>query len=373
MLRYISIILRTILCTAGAIALLYVFSYPFSLIAPDPAADYAEGLTAEDFRPWLWLVPFLFMELVSAAGPRRNLVWFTSLLLVMGAALIAWPVLTARMPELVHPMFDYDDGKLAQGMTYMFCVLGLTMFTRLVVLRFLYPSEKEEPDDINHVDADVLDPSTGLTVREILANPRKARPNFLFGEVDEERLRGFRAILRHLRLLSNWKNAGWLSLVIGIILWFFLYPQPDEQQALQRDLQTMYQYRKLPDGTRQATFPAVHAAYRVMKHISDKELFAGLNRQQAEHWLRLKDVPAAYRSQLRDESDLSVASVDDIFDSRTRFLTVTDGRRTALLYIRTNKEGDIINISEVQDAGWNARSDDLRRRFGTASSRQYYY
>lgn len=374
MLRYISIALRMLLCTAGAAALLYVLSYPYSLVPPDPAADYAKGLTSQDFRPWLWLAPLLFMEIVCIAGPRKNLVWFTSLLLVMGAALVAWPVLTAHYPELVHPMFDYDDGKLAQGMIYMFCVLGITMFTRLVVLRFLYPpAPPENENDINHVDADVLDPSTGKTVKEILATPQKAAPHFLFGDADEQRLSTFRAILRRIQRLSNWKTAAWLCLISAILLWFFLFPQPDEEQALKRDLATMYHYVKLPDGSRKATFPAVHAAYRVMKHISDHELFANFSKQQAEKWLELNQVPEAYRKQLRDESDLSVASVDDIFDSRTRFLTISDGRRIALLYIRTNKEGDIINISEVQDSGWNARADDLRRRFGTATSRNYYY
>ena len=42
----------------------------------------------------------------------------------------------------------------------------------------------------------------------------------------------------------------------------------------------------------------------------------------------------------------------------------TDGRRWAVLYIRTNAEGDKINVAEVQDAGWNAVADDKRRRFG---------
>ena len=374
MLRFISIAMRMILCTAGAVALLYVLSYPDSIMPANPALDYVQGITYYDFKPWMWLAPFLFMELVSVAGPRRNLVWFSSLLLVMGTALVAWPVLTATCPELVHPTFEYEDGKLAKGMLYMFCVLGITMFTRLVVLRFLYPPEPVEiADDINSVDADILDPSKALTVKEILANPKKAKPNFLFGGADEERLSLYRAILRRLRMLSNWKTAGWLTLIAAIIGWFFLFPQPTPEQALQRDMRTMYQYVKLPDGTRRATFPAVHAAYRVMKHISDNELFANTPKVKAEQWLGLQNVPVSYRTQLRDESDLDIASVDSIFDSRTRFLTVTDGKRVAVLYIRTNQEGDIINISEVQDAGWNAKADDIRRRFGSASSRSYYY
>ena len=56
--------------------------------------------------------------------------------------------------------------------------------------------------------------------------------------------------------------------------------------------------------------------------------------------------------------------MDDTFLSRTRFLTVTDGTRWAVLFIRTNEAGDIINIAEVQDAGWNAIADELRRQYG---------
>ncbi|MBR5895868.1 MAG: hypothetical protein IKZ13_10040 [Akkermansia sp.] len=373
MLRFISIALRMILCTAGAAVLLYVLSYPDSLMPANPALDYVQGITYYDFKPWMWLAPFLFMELVSIAGPRRNLVWFTALFTIIGLTLIAWPVLTATCPELVHPTFEYEDGKLAQGLIYMFCVLGITAFTRLVVLRFLYPPETEIDDDINNVDADVLDPSKALTVREILANPRKAKPHFLFGDADQERLSTIRAILRRLQRLSNWQNAGWLTLIALILCWFFFFPQPTEAQALQRDRNTMYRYVKMPDGTRRATFPAVHAAYRYMKHLADTDALAGLSKTQAEKLLQLQTVPEAYRSQLRDESDISIASVDDIFDSRTRFLTISDGRRVAVLYIRTNQEGDIINIAEVQDAGWNAKADDIRKRFGTASSRSYYY
>lgn len=373
MLRFISIALRMILCTVGAAVLLYVLSYPDSIMPANPALDYVQGLTYYDFKPWMWLVPFLFMELVSVAGPRRNLVWFTSLYVVMGVALIAWPLLTATCPELVHPTFEYEDGKLAQGMLYMICVLALTLFTRLVVLRFLYPPAPAEESDINNVDATVLDPSKALTVHEILANPQKPTPNFLFGEADQERLGTFRAILRRLQRLSNAKNTGWAILIIAITLWFWCYPQPTAEEAYRRDLRTMYQYHKKQDGTRVATFPAVHAAYRVMKQVADGEKLAGMSLPQAEKYLGIDAVPAAYRSVIRDSSDISIASVDDIFDSRTRFLTVTDGRRMAVLYIRTNEAGDVINIAEVQDAGWNAKADDIRRRFGTASSRSYYY
>lgn len=373
MLRFLSIATRMILCTAGAFAMLFTFSYPDSIMPANPALDYVQGITYYDFKPIIWVVPFLFMELVSVAGPRRNLVWFTALLIAIGATLIAWPVLTANTPELVYPTFEYEDGKLAQGIIYMFCMLLFTLFTRKMVFRFLYPPQNTDESDINNVDAAVLDPAKGLTVREIIENPKKANPHFLFGEADHERLSTFGAILRRLRRLGNIRTAAWVTLILLIALWFFLYPQPNAEQALQRDFKTMYQYHKHTPGHTIATFPAVHAAYRVMKHISDTEALAGMSKAEAEKFLHLDKVSPAYRAQLRDESDISVASVDDIFDSRTRFLTVTDGKRMAVLYIRTAEDGDTINIAEVQDAGWNAKADDIRRRFGTASSRGYYY
>jgi hypothetical protein len=220
-------------------------------------------------------------------------------------------------------------------------------------------------DAIDSLGWQRLDSGAYILAKELLAIDKNL--------LDSLTLSLYRAILRRLRMLSNWKTAGWITLIVAIIGWFFLFPQPTPEQALQRDMRTMYQYVKMPDGTRKATFPAVHAAYRVMKHISDNELFANTPKVKAEQWLGLANVPVSYRTQLRDESDLDVASVDNIFDSRTRFLTVTDGKRMAVLYIRTNQEGDIINISEVQDAGWNAKADDIRRRFGSASSRSYYY
>ena len=42
---------------------------------------------------------------------------------------------------------------------------------------------------------------------------------------------------------------------------------------------------------------------------------------------------------------------------------------------KSNKEfwSEANDLAEAQDAGWNAKADDIRRRFGTASSRSYYY
>lgn len=377
------LILRMLLATLGAAALLYAFSYPQSIIPVRPEWVYGDAeWTPEDFRPWLWVVPCLFMELVSVLGSRRNFVWFFGLGIVLLAAFLAWPVLTAHYPELVHPTFAFEDGKLARGfLCFCLFVFGSVLF-RGVVLNFLFmkPEEKEE-NDANYADADVLDPTKARTVREIVADPVRVTPKFRFGEADFGLIARFRILMHRLARVRAWRRYSLLLVLVMLFAWFFLYPQPSDSEAYRRDLARMYEVRafaeraSLPDDFPAkkempivwlASTPAVHAAYRVMNRIAEKEALAHMNRAEAEKLLGLDRavLPHGYRDQLRDESDVSLPSVDDIFDSRTRFLTVTDGHRTAVLYVRFGADDKTINISEVQDAGWNARADYIRRRYG---------
>ncbi len=376
-------VLRILLTVSGAAALLYAFSFPRNLIPVRPEWVYGDAaLTPEDFRPWLWVVPLLFMELVSSVGTRRNFVWFCGVGIVLLAAFLAWPVLEANYPELVHPTFPFEDGKLARGVLLFCGFAGISVLFRGVLLNFLFmkPVMKED-NDANYADADVLDPSNARTVREIAANPVRVRPKFRFGEADFGLIARFRVLMRQLARVRAWR---WRALLLALALaagWFFLYPQPTAYEAQRRDLARMYEVRgavaraalpvdftvaKEADIVWLATTPAVHAAYRVMRSIADKESLARLKRPEAEKQLGLDRaaLPRGYRAQLRDESDVSLPSVDDIFDSRTRFLTVTDGQRTAVLYVRFGADDETINISEVQDAGWNERADYVRRRYG---------
>lgn len=365
MLSTLLMFFRMLLTALGALALLGTLSWPDSILPPRPGLEDIPGSTLYDFKPWLWLLPLLWMELVSAIGPHRNRVWFTGLLGVLLAAFLAWPVLEARWPELVHPTFPYEDGKLAEGVGWLALISAVSLLFRLGLLAFLFPSPRPETSEENTLDAAVLDPSTARTVREIAADPIHVKPHFLFGDPDFGLIERFRMVMRRLFLR---RVKGYLLLAfaaLAALLWFFFYPRPNEQEALQRDLKAMYAFRTGPDGSLRATFPAVHAAWRVMHAIAEKESFAGLTREQAEQWLHLEEVPPAYRALLRDETDRPLASVDDAFESRTRFLTVSDGRRTAVLFIRTNLEGDVINIAEVQDAGWNDVMDLRRRIFGS--------
>ncbi len=356
-------LLRYLFALCGAAALLYTFSYPDSLLPPNPAAADMEGLTPYDLKPWFWLVPLLYMELVCVMGRHRNRVWFGALLTVLIGGLLAWPVLQAWRPELVHPMLEFEDGKLAVGLGYLAIVLAGSILLRFVLFTYLFHQYEPAENDGSSVDASVLDPANARTLSEIAASPIRVQPHFLFGEADQGVISRFRALVGRLVLRSRRRRLAFCAALALGLAWFFLYPQPDADEAWERDLAAMYGTDA--SGLR-ATPRAVHAAYRVMKRIHDEEKsLAGMTREQAEKALRLDGVPAAYRKLLRDENAADPASVDITYTmNRTPFLTVTDGRRRASLYISTDAEDRHINIAEVVDSGWNAIADEQRSIIG---------
>lgn len=357
-------VMRCVLTFAGAVALLFTLSYPDLLLPPNPNVQDIRHFNIYDLKPVLWVFPLLFMELVSSMGSRRNVVWFSCLAAVWIGGFIAWPLLLRYAPEWVEPTLPFEDGKLPVGMGYLAIIIFGSVLFRYVLLAYLFRTRRVEDDDSTMMEAEVLDPSKGRTVQQIIADPPRVAPKFIFGEADSALISRFYRLVHRLRRMRHLK-AGLLGLAAAALVgWFWLYPRPTQQEALQRDLAAMYECRLMPDGTYRATYRAVHAAYRVMKYISDKELFAGKTLSQAERWLRVERAPEAYRKQLLDASDISLPSVDNLFESRTRFFTVTDGRRIAVLYIRTGMDSNVINIAEVQDAGWNAIMDVRRRIFG---------
>lgn len=364
MLRDIMLLLRTLLTLAGAVALLFTLSYPDLILPPNPNAVDITGFNIYDIKPIMWLIPLAFMELVNCVGRHRNAVWFFCLNTVWVAGFIAWPLLLSYAPEWVEPTLPFEDGKLPVGLGYLAIIIFGSILFRRVLLNFLFKPVRSEADDTTVMDAAVLDPSKGRTLQQILADPPKAHPHFLFGDADRELIARFYSLVFRFRRMRYYKSLLLALAGLGVVVWFYLYPRPTEQQALQRDLAAMYECYRLPDGTYRATHRAVHAAYRVMKHISDKELFAGMSLKEAERWLHVERAPEAYRRQLLDSTDISLPSVENLFESRTRFFTVQDGRRIAVLYIRTDASGERINVAEVQDAGWNAVMDERRRRFG---------
>lgn len=360
------LILRLLFGLCCSAALLYSLSYPDSLIPPDPNKEWVSDAGLYAFRAYLWIVPLLALELVAVAGSRRNFVWFTCLLTPIIAGLLAWPLLQAYRPELLFPTFSYEDGKLSLGLGYMACILLASVFLRCLLLRYFFAEEKELYED-NDIGAMELDIDKAQTVREIAEANFEVKPRFLFGEADHGLVARFYARARALLRLRRWRMVVLISLIAAGVLWFFAAPSllTSPAQARARDWARMYDFTRQPDGSLLATPAAVHSAYRVFEQLSADEALAGMSLAEAEHLLRLEGVDAAYREQLRDESDLSMNSAEDIFESRTRFLTITDGTRRVVLYVRLNAEGDRINICELQDEGWNAIIDYDRRRLGS--------
>lgn len=359
------ITLRYILCLLGAAALLYAFSYPDSIMPPDPVYEYDEGFSLYSLKPLLWVAPVLLMELVSIIGPRRNLVWFSALFTVLVAALMVYPLLAAYRPEYVEPTFCYQGNMLSSGLLYYAVFIGISLALRLVLLTYMFPPEElQDQLEIGFVSASELNPADARTVKEIAAQTKPTVHHFHFKGADTRLVRRFQLLMNRLMLRSKIRSACTGGAILLLVLWFTCYPRPDAEEALQRDLKTMLQYKVTANGYPLATSAAVHAAARVMKHISDKESFAGMSYAQAEAWLGLDKVPEAQRTWLRDDRPIDIASADSMYESRTRFLTITDGRRICILYVRPNAKDGTIVLSELQEAGWDAVADETRRLIG---------
>lgn len=364
MFQSLMLVLRALLTLVGAVALLFFLSYPDTVLPPSADAAYATGFSIYQYKPVIWVLPLLFMEVVNGFGPKRNMVWFFALETVLVAGIILWPVLHAHAPEWVERTLPFEDGKLPVGLGYLAVILFASVLFRRVLLDFLFKAPRSDEDDPTMMDAAVLDPAKGRTVREIVANPTLVKPRFLFGEADYALIARFYALVRRLNYFKGLKALLGLLGLVAVGLWFWFYPQPTEQQAFRRDLAAMYEFKRLPNGGYIGTHRAVHAAYRAMKYAADHKLLEGLSYEAVAKLMGADRAPEDYRRQLLDRSDISLPSVDNMFESRTRLLTVSDGRRIAVLYVRPDESGERVSIAEVQDAGWNQEMDEYRRRFG---------
>lgn len=354
-------ILLALLCAA---ALLYCLSYPDSILPRDPAAEARSGPTLHTLKPYLMWLPGLALLLVSIGkGAARILFATTGTILLL--ALLAWPLLDAHYPELLHPTFPYQGAMLAGGILQ-FAIFMIGVALLLALIGHFLPEPPEPTHEANIVDAADLAPEKGRTVQEILANPIHATPHFLFGSPDMALIDRFRCFLGELKRRKLLQATLISLLILALAAWVLGYPRPSEQQALQRDMARMFEIQPGSEHNPRATSAALHAAYRVMLYIQNHDTFTGLTRPQAEQWLKLDTLTPEHRAQLRDETPIPLSSVDDLHDFRTRFLTITDGKRTTVLFIRTNADDTIINVAEVQDAGWDAVADERRRYFNNA-------
>ena len=366
------IILRFILCLLGAGALLYTFSYPDAIIPPDPYMEEQSGLSLYALKPFLWLIPVVFMELVDIAGPWRNRIWFSALFAVLILALIAYPVLAATRPEVVAPTFSYQGEMLNGGLVSYVTFISVSLVARLVLLAYAFPAEDmQEQLEVGFVSASVLDPANARTVKEIAAEEKAAIPSFSFKAGDQRIATRFRLIMKRILLRSRIANASIAGGVLLLILWVALFPSPSPDEALKRDMRTMLEYRLTQNGYPLATNTAMHAAARVIKYISDHESLAGMSPAEAEQWLGLDKLPEGVRTWMRDSRPIKLASVRSSREIRTRFMTITDGTRYCVLYVRMNEADGSIILSEFQDSGWDAVADEARRNIGTDWSAYY--
>ena len=354
---------RYLFCTLGAAALLYAFSYPDTILPPDPIMEETEGFSLYSIKPVIWVIPVLFMEIVCLAGPRRNLVWFSALFTVLAAALVIYPLLAAWRPEYIEPTFPYQDDMLSTGLVYFLSFIGISGIVRIMLLAHMFPAEDlQDHIEVGYISASELNPAQARTVREIAAEEKAAAPKFRFKQGDARLALRFKLIMRRMMMRSRVANACLGGAVLLIAMWFAFFPRPTAEEALQRDLELMLQHRLTPQGYPVATKAAVHAAARVMLHISDHESFAGMSPEEAEKWLGLDKLPPRMRAILRDDSPIKVASANTMHEIRTRFLTITDGTHLCVLYVRTSEADGSIIISELQEAGWDAVVDEKRRR-----------
>ncbi len=347
--------LRIFLCTLFASALVLMWAYPNSFIIPSFLREENPNDTIYHLRTYLWVIPFILMELVCMAGERKNLVWFSSLFIVLLTGLLLWPYLDVWRPELLWKQLSYEDARLAVALGYFSILIFFSAIFRLIILNFLFAPPPEIYEG-NEVDVMRLDPSQGRSVKEIAARQGRVKARFLFGGADEGIVSRFYDMMRSVLEMRRSRRIMLLSLLGVGALWFFIYPAVMDNPAfrLQRDRERMYE----KSGEHMST-AALYAAQRVLHDVAKNDRLSGMTIAEAERYLA---IPREDYKQLRDESELASWSAGDIHNSRRRFLTLTDGQRRVVLYLRMNADKKHINFADLEEEGWNAVIDEKRRR-----------
>ena len=180
-----------------------------------------------------------------------------------------------------------------------------------------------------------------------------------------------------MQYLRTLKGIYWLSAACLVAAWFLFYPQPNKQEALERDLKAMFETTADAEGNQIGTTRAVYAALRVMHYAEAERSLDNRTVAQAEKWLGLGQVSPDYRTFIRNEQiseleympmRLSTTGVE-----YARFLTITDGRLHAVmvLNLRTNEvdqeteapkitPNTIINFPQYFEFGWDMAEDKRR-------------
>lgn len=366
--RILSIALRTFIVMLGAWVMMIVIAYPSTFTGND--ATVQVPYIAPDFllewRNWMWVLPWVVMELAAAAGPRRNLVWFSGLLIAIASTMIIYPMLEATRPELIEsPLYNadieslfnqereekiqlfseatpYRDKGLSFGFIFLWPLLGLSAFIRLVVLGYMLKLHQTSPDnEYTYIDAAQIAPDapSARTVKEIAASRQSIDPHFSFGAADKGLVQHVKALLAKLQYIRTVKGLIWLGIVALLFGWFYLYPQPTEQEAVERDLHYMYETRPAANGQPVATPRAVYAALRVIRYVHQHKILDNKSVAEAEQWFRLDKIPTSYRRIVQDNN---LNAIKENVPNRLRphkgtdyakFLSIGDGRHHVVLLL----------------------------------------
>ena len=400
----LSVGVRILIVATGALLLLLLASFPSSVVGPEPTViiPHVSHEFLVEWKNWLWVAPWLLMEAAAIMGQKRNFVWYCGLGGFMVLCMLAYPVIQATRPELVYPTFRemvynislteledkvsilhpdsaYRDRCLAYGLPILWALLGLSIFIRSVVLGYMMSlKRKPEENEYNTVDAADIAPDAenARTVKEIAANPQEVKPQFKFGQADKGLVARLRALLQRMQYLRTVRGLCWLGGACAVLLWFLLYPMPDEQQALERDLEAMYETTTDAEGNCVGTTRAVYAALRVMKYATEHRSLDNKTVAEAERWLQLDRAPAAYREAIRNEDIEELELMPLRLKTSvpySRFLSITDGKLLAVmvLNLRTDRKDSstgaplilpetIINFPQYFENGWDTAEDKRR-------------
>ncbi len=356
------------------LSLLFLFAWAFPHLAAPATIMPLHGAPEPDIFQQggyfdankLWMLSLLGLYIVSAMGQRKNLVWFSGWFTALLLGALLWPFLQVWYPEYLWSPVAYLKAGLSWGMLYTAIFVAASMVLRLGLLPFLFP-QPLAPHEGNEVELDRLDVSKARTVREIAASKGRVRASFLFGEADKGLVARFYATMRSMMFAKLSRLYLITSILSFIGLWFYLYPKlvGTVEHGLARDRERMYQVAGVQGGRHLLTTSSLHAAMRVLAPIASEDKLRGMTIKQAEKYLGLTGLDPALIAQLRDETPINTKSAGVLYGGRTRFLTLEDGTRRLILYLRLGADKDTINFAELEEEGWNPRVDEARRILST--------
>lgn len=356
-MKAFSLALRSFLVACFALLAVVLAAFPDWVLPQAEIAASMHRVAMEHVHNWMWLLPLLAMEVVAALGAHRNRAWFTGLLAAWVLVVLALPVLRWYAPELVTRTHPAENVKLYPVVFGMTVFVAVSLFFRLTILRYMFPPCSPSDESGFYVGEDLT--MSPRTVQEIVASPPRRRKYFLFGMVDEEKLRRWgiagKAALALFRSRVQWAMAGCVLLLVWNVVFF--YAAGGSEGERERDLERLGEFRRTPEGGMRATSRATHAAYRLFGDIDKRQLFNGKSREEMVQFLRLDSWDPAYRKQ-------AMEPLDELYSLRERWLTIDDGSKKADLFLYLDKKTGLVVQAERDEKGWDPSLDDYRSRLG---------